>query len=142
MAQAKIGDKVKVHFSGSLEDGTVFGSTMNEEPFEFTIGEKNMLPGFENAVIGMHEGDTKTITLPPEEAYGPYKEEHVYKTDRSGFPPNINLEVGKRLQVRLKDGQIAVATIKHITDDGAVMDLNDPLAGKTLTFKIDLVEIV
>ena len=95
-----------------------------------------------DAVIGMQRGETKTITLPPEEAYGPYKKEHVYKTDRSGFPPNINLEVGKRLQVRLKDGQIAVATIKHITDDGVVMDLNDPLAGKTLTFKIDLVEIV
>ena len=142
MTQAKIGDKVKVHFEGSLEDGTVFGSTTDEEPFEFTVGEKNMLPGFENTVIGMHAGDTKTITLPPEEAYGPYKEEHIFMTDRSGFPPEINIEVGKRLQARLQDGQIAVVTIKHITDDDVVLDVNDPLAGKTLIFKIDLVEIV
>jgi len=142
MAQAKTGDKVKVYFEGSLEDGTVFGSTTDEEPFEFTIGEKNMLPGFENAVIGMQKGDTKTITLPPEEAYGPYKEEHVYTTDRSGFPPDINLEVGKRLRVRLKDGQIAVVTIKHITDDDVVLDVNDPLAGKTLIFNIELAEIL
>jgi peptidylprolyl isomerase len=142
MARAKTGDKVKVHFEGSLENGTVFGSATDEEPFEFTIGEKNMLPGFENAVIGMQKGDTKTITLPPEEAYGPYKKEHVYMTDRSGFPPDINLEVGKRLRVRLKDGQIAVVTIKHITDDDVVLDVNDPLAGKTLIFNIELVEIV
>jgi FKBP-type peptidyl-prolyl cis-trans isomerase 2 len=142
MARAKTGDKVKVHFEGSLENGTVFGLATDEDPFEFTIGEKNMLPGFENAVIGMQKGDTKTITLPPEEAYGPYKEEHVYMTDRSGFPPDINLEVGKRLKVRLKDGQIAVVTIKHITDDNVVLDVNDPLAGKTLTFNIELVEIL
>lgn len=142
MARAKTGDKVKVLFEGSLENGTVFGSATDEEPFEFTIGEKNMLPGFENAVIGMQKGDTKTITLPPEEAYGPYKKEHVYMTDRSGFPPDINLEVGKRLRVRLKDGQIAVVTIKHITDDDVVLDVNDPLAGKTLIFNIELVEIV
>ena len=73
MTKAKIGDKVKVHFKGYLEDGTVFGSTMDEESFEFIIGEKNMLPGFENAVVGMQKGDTKTITLSPEDAYGVHK---------------------------------------------------------------------
>ena len=142
MTKAKTGDMVKVQFEGYLEDGTVFGSTTDDEPFKFTIGEKNMLPGFENAVIGMQQGDTKTITLPPEEAYGPYKEEHVYMTQRSSFPPDINLEVGKRLQIHLKDGQIAFATIKHIKDQDIVLDVNDPLAGKTLTFKIELVEIL
>lgn len=141
MAQAKIGDTVKVHFEGSLEDGTVFGSTTDEAPFEFTIGQKNMLPAFENAVVGMQKGETKTITLPPEEAYGPYKEELIFKTDKSGFPSEIDLEVGKRLQVRLKDGQIALATVKHIADNDIVLDVNDALAGKTLTFKIDLIEI-
>ncbi len=142
MAQAKIGDTVKVHFEGFLVDGTIFGSTMDEEPFEFTIGEKNMLPGFENAVIGMQKGDTKTITLPPEEAYGPHMQELVHVMDRSSFPPEIELEIGKRLQVRAQDGKHAIVTIKDLTDDSIVIDGNDPLAGKTLTFKIELVEIL
>ncbi|NQT68412.1 MAG: FKBP-type peptidyl-prolyl cis-trans isomerase [Desulfobacteraceae bacterium] len=142
MTQAKIGDKVKVHFEGCLVDGTVFGSTMDEEPFEFTIGEKNMLPGFENSVVGMKKGDTKTITLTPMEAYGPYKKERVFGMEKSGFPPEINLEVGKRLRVRKQDGEYAVVTIKHFAEDSIVLDENDPLAGKTLSFKIELVEII
>jgi len=142
MTQAKIGDKVKVHFKGYLEDGTVFGSTTDEEPFEFTIGEKNMLSGFENAVVGMRSGDTKTITLPPEEAYGPHKKELVHFMDRSSFPQEINLEIGKRLQVRTQDGRSAIVTIKDFTEENIVIDENDPLAGKTLIFKIDLVEII
>ncbi|MBW2193303.1 MAG: FKBP-type peptidyl-prolyl cis-trans isomerase, partial [Deltaproteobacteria bacterium] len=104
MVQAKIGDKVKVHFTGYLDDGTVFGSTQDDDPFEFTIGEKNMLPGFENSVVGMQEGDINTITLPPEEAYGPHKKELVHGMDRSGFPEEINLEVKKQLRVRTQDG--------------------------------------
>ena len=142
MTQAKIGDTVKVHFEGYLEDGTVFGSTMDEEPFEFTIGEKNMLPGFENAVVGMQKGDTKTITLSPEEAYGSHKKELVNVMDRSSFPPEINLEIGKRLQVRTQDGRQAIVAIKDLTEDSIVIDGNDPLAGQTLTFKIELVEII
>ncbi len=94
MTQAKIGDKVKVNFEGCLVDGTVFGSTMDGEPFKFAIGEKNMLPGFENAVVGMKKGDTKKITLTPTEAYGPYKKELVFAMERSGFPPEINLKIG------------------------------------------------
>jgi peptidylprolyl isomerase len=142
MTQAKTGDKVKVHFEGCLVDGTVFGSTMDEEPFQFTIGEKNMLPGFENAVVGMKKGDTKTITLTPMEAYGPHKKERVFGMEKSGFPPEIKLEIGKQLRVRKQDGEYAVVTIKHFSDDSIVLDENDPLAGKTLTFKIELVEII
>ena len=142
MAKAIIGDKVKVHFTGSLEDGTVFGSTMNEEPFEFTIGEKNMLPGFESAVIGMQNGDTKTITLPPEDAYGGYKEELVHFMERSSFPQHINLEIGKRLRIRVQEGRYTIVTIKEFTEDYIVIDENDPLAGKTLIFKIELIEIL
>jgi peptidylprolyl isomerase len=141
MTKAKTGDKVKVHFEGYLEDGTVFGSSMDDEPFEFTIGEKNMLPGFENAVIDMQKGETKTITLSPEEAYGPHKKELVSVMEKSGFPKEINLEVGKRLRVRTQDGKYTVVTIKDFTEDSIVLDENDPLAGKTLTFKIELVEI-
>jgi len=142
MTQAKIGDKVKVLFEGCLVDGTIFGSTLDEEPFEFTIGEENMLPGFETAVVGMKKGDTKNITLTPMEAYGPHKKELVFGMEKSGFPPEINLEIGKRLRVRKQDGNYAVVTIKHFSDDSIVLDENDPLAGKTLTFKIELVEII
>ncbi|MBW1724295.1 MAG: peptidylprolyl isomerase [Deltaproteobacteria bacterium] len=142
MTQAKIGDKVKVHFTGTLEDGTIFGSTLEEEPFEFIIGEKNMLPSFENAVIGMQKGETKTIELSPEEAYGPHKKELVHVMDRSSFPQEINLEIGKRLQVRTQDGKQVVVTIKDFTEDSIVIDENDPLAGKTLNFKIELIEII
>ena len=142
MAQAKIGDKVKVHFTGYLEDDTVFGSTKGEDPFEFIIGEKNMLPGFESAIIGMEKGETKTISLPPEEAYGDHKKELVHMMERSGFPEEINLEIGKRLSVRTQDGRQTVVTIKDITEDKIVIDENEPLAGKTLTFKIELVEIL
>lgn len=142
MTQAKIGDKVKVHFTGYLEDGTVFGSTMDEESFEFTIGEKHMLPGFENAVVGMQKGDIKTITLSPEDAYGPHKKELVSAMERSGFPKEISLEVGKRLRVRTQDGKYTMVTIKDFTEDSIVLDENDPLAGKTLTFKIELVDII
>ena len=142
MTKAKTGDMVKVHFEGYLEDGSVFGSTMDDEPFEFTIGEKNMLPGFENAVIGMQKGDIRTITLPPEKAYGSHKKELVSVMERSGFPEEIHLEVGKRLRVRTQDGKYTIVTIKDFTEDSLVIDGNDPLAGKTLTFKIELVEIV
>ena len=142
MSQAKIGDRVKVHFTGYLEDGKIFGSTTGEEPFEFIIGEKHMLPGFEKAVIGMNRGDTKTITLPPEEAYGSYQKELVSVMDRSGFPPEINLEIGKRLRVRTQDGEYAFISIKDLTEDSIVVDRNDPLAGQTLVFKIELVEIL
>ena len=142
MTKAKIGNRVKVHFEGYLEDGSVFGSTMDDEPFEFTIGEKNMLPGFENAVIGMQKGDIRTITLPPEKAYGSHKKELVSVMERSGFPEEIHLEVGKRLRVRTQDGKYTIVTIKDFTEDSLVIDGNDPLAGKTLTFKIELVEIV
>jgi FKBP-type peptidyl-prolyl cis-trans isomerase 2 len=142
MTEAKIGDTVKVHFEGYLEDGTIFGSTTEEEPFEFTIGQKHMLHGFENAVIGMQKGDSKTITLPPEEAYGPSKKELVHVMDRSSFPQEIDLEIGKRLRVRTQEGKYAIVTVKDFTEDNIVIDENDPLAGKTLTFKIELVEIL
>jgi peptidylprolyl isomerase len=142
MTEAKTGDRVKVHFTGYLEDGTVFGSTMGEAPFEFIIGEKNMLPGFEQAVIGMKKGDTKTITLSPEEAYGLHKKELVTVMQRSGFPKEIKLEIGKRLRVRTQAGIYTMVTIKDFTEDSIVLDENDPLAGKTLTFKIELVEIL
>jgi peptidylprolyl isomerase len=142
MAQAKPGDTVRVHYHGTLEDGIVFSSTYEEkEPFEFTIGKESVLPSFEKAVIGMNEGDTKTISVAPENAYGQHKKEFVFVMDRTKAPPDLTLEIGKRLQVRSNRGTPALATITAITADSVILDANDPLAGKTLKFKIELIEI-
>jgi peptidylprolyl isomerase len=142
VAQAKSGDRVIVHYSGSLEDGTIFSSTYEEnEPFEFTIGEENVLPSFQNAVIGMNEGETKTISIPPEDGYGEHKAEFVLKMERDQAPPDLELEEGKRLHIRLNDGTTRVVTVLAITEESVILDANDPLAGKTLTFEIELVEV-
>lgn len=143
MAQAKSGDKVIVHYSGSLEDGTIFSSTYEEdEPFEFTIGGKDVLQSFQDAVIGMSEGETKTISVPPEDGYGEHKAEFVLKMEKAQAPPELELEAGKRLQIRLTDGTTRIVTVLAITEDSVILDANDPLAGRTLQFEIELIEIV
>ncbi len=143
MVQAKPGDKVRVHYVGTLEGGAVFSSTYKEdEPFEFTVGERNVLPSFENAVVGMKEGETKTISVPPEHAYGQHKKEFVFSMEKASVPDNLELKLGKRLQVRLSGGTTAIATIQAITDDSVILDANDPLAGKTLVFQIELLKIL
>jgi peptidylprolyl isomerase len=132
----------RVHYHGTLEDGTVFSSTYEEkEPFEFTIGKGSVLPGFEQAVIGMNVGDTRSISIPPEEAYGQHRKEFVFVMDRAQAPAGLNLELGKRLQIRTKQGETTIATITAITEDSVILDSNDPLAGKTLKFEIELIEI-
>jgi FKBP-type peptidyl-prolyl cis-trans isomerase 2 len=142
VAQAKPGDRVIVHYSGSLEDGTIFSSTYEEDqPFEFTLGEESILPSFQNAVIGMNEGETRSISVPPEEGYGEHKTEFVLKMQRDQAPPDLELEVGKRLQIRLSDGTMRIVTVVAIDEESVILDANDPLAGKTLTFEIELVEI-
>lgn len=143
MTKAKPGDKVRVHYTGTLEDGTVFSSTYDEnEPFEFTIGEKSVLSSFADAVIGMNEGDTKTISVPPEDGYGQHRKEFVYNMERAQAPANLDLEIGKRLQIRLHTGKTAIVTIRAITEDSVILDGNDPLAGKTLKFEIELVKVL
>ena len=142
MAKAKVGDRVKVQFIGTLEDGTVFGRTHEEEPFEFTIGEKTVLPDFENAVVGMDEGDATTISIPPELAYGHRKEELVHVAEKSEIPSHIAPEPGKRVRVRLPSGDLAIFTVTEVTEDKVIFDANDPLAGRELTFKIELLEIL
>ena len=143
MTQARHGDKVRVHYHGTLEDGTVFSSTyVEKEPFEFILGEQSVLPKFEQAIIGMNEGDTKTITVSPEDAYGQHKKEFVYAMDRAQAPLDLKLEVGKKLQVRSNQGKPMIATITALTEDSVILDANDPLAGKTLTFTIELIEVL
>lgn len=143
MAQVKQGDTVRVHYHGTLEDGTVFSSTYDEkEPFEFTIGEQSVLPSFEKTVIGMNVGDTRTVTISPEDGYGQHKKEFVFAMDKAQAPANLKLELGKRLQVRTNQGTTAIATITVITEDSVILDANDPLAGKQLEFRIELIKIL
>ncbi|MFZ2445383.1 MAG: peptidylprolyl isomerase [Syntrophobacteraceae bacterium] len=143
MVQAKQGDTVRVHYRGTLEDGTVFSSTYEEkEPFEFTIGKESVLPKFEKAVLEMNKGDKRTVSISPEEAYGRHRKEFVFVMDRAQAPPQLKLELGKRLRVRSNEGTAVIASITAVTDDSVILDANDPLAGKTLSFEIELIEIV
>ena len=141
MSEAKQGDKVKVHYRGSLEDGTVFDSSHGRQPLEFTIGEGQVIPGFEGAVVGMEPGDSKSVTVEPHEGYGERRRELVVDVERDRFPADMEVELGKEVQVQQKDGSPRVATIARVDDDSVTLDVNHPLAGKDLTFDIELVEI-
>ena len=142
MAVAQEGDRVKVYFTGTLKDGTIFGQTHEDEPFEFTIGEKNVLPKFEGAVIGMEEGENKTILVAPEDAYGVRDEKRLFTAEKSEIPEHIAPEVGKKIQVQMGSGQMAILTVLEVSEDKVIFDANDPLAGEELTFEIKLLEIV
>jgi peptidylprolyl isomerase len=142
MAKAKEGDTVKVYFTGSLEDGTIFGQTHEDEPFEFTIGEKSVLPKFEDTVIGMKEGENKTVLIAPEDAYGPRDEKRVFAAEKSEIPDHITPEIGKKIQVQMGSGEMAILTVLDVSEDKVTFDANDPLAGEELTFEIKLLEIV
>lgn len=142
MAKAKQGDTVSVHYTGKLEDGKVFDSSLKREPLQFTLGEGKIIPGFEVAVVGMSAGEKKTITLPPEEAYGPRREDVVVEMGRDKLPEGVEPQVGQRLQLTSADGQTLVAMIVDVREDAIVLDGNHPLAGKVLIFEIELVKIV
>jgi peptidylprolyl isomerase len=142
MAQAKTGDVVKVHYTGKLGDGTVFDSSANREPLEFKIGEGQLIPDFEQAVVGMNPGDAKTIQIASDNAYGPHHEEMVIELDRKDLPENLEPKVDQKLQVRQDSGQEFVVTVTAVTEKSITLDGNHPLAGKDLTFDIQLSEIV
>lgn len=141
MAEVKNGDTIKVHYTGKLEDGTVFDSSSGRDPLEFKVGEGQVILGFEEAVIGMSPGDTKTVKIPENQAYGGTREDMLIKLDRNQIPPHIQLEVGLQLRVTGPDGQPAVVTVTELSDSHVKLDANHPLAGKDLTFEIELVEI-
>ncbi len=141
-ATAKVGDTVKVHYTGTLEDGSVFDTSIGREPLQFTIGEGQMIPGFENGVIGMKLGESKTITIPEDQAYGPHYEELVLVISRDQLPEGMEPEVGQRLQTAQPNGQIIIVTITEVSESTVTVDANHRLAGKTLTFEIQLVEIL
>ena len=142
MAVAQEGDRVKVYFTGTLEDGTIFVHTHKDEPFEFTIGEKSVLPKFEGAVIGMEEGEAKNVLIAPEDAYGARDEERVFTVEKSEIPDHITPETGKKIQVQTGSGEMAILTVLEVSEDKVTFDANDPLAGQELAFEIKLLEIV
>ena len=119
----------------------VFDSSLEREPIEFTIGEGHVIPGFEQAVVGMNPGETKTVRILSDDAYGPYREDMVLTVERSQFPPDIEPTVGQALQVQQSNGEPFVVTVSEVSEASVKLDANHPLAGKDLTFEIQLVEI-
>jgi peptidylprolyl isomerase len=142
MAQAKQGDTVKVHYTGTLDDGTMFDTSADREPLQFTIGGGQVIPGFDTAVMDMAPGEIRVSVIPADQAYGVHSEELVTDVDRERFPADMELEIGQQLQVGLTDGQQAVVMVVDLTDTVVTLDANHPLAGQNLTFEIELVEIV
>ncbi len=141
MSQAKKNDKVKVHYTGTLTDGSVFDSSREAEPLEFTIGEGQLIKGFDEAIPGMIIGDVKTVTIPAEEAYGTPNDEMVFQIERNQFAEDMTPEVGQQFQIDTPDGQEMVVTITKIDGDQITLDANHHLAGQDLTFELELIEI-
>ena len=142
MGQAKNGDKVKIHLVGTLEDGSVFLNTKDQEPIEFTVGGGKLLPGLESGVIGMETGGKKEINLPPDAAYGPRRDDMLVELRKSELPENLSPSVGDRLSMRSPDGDTVQVTVAGEGEDTITIDANHPLAGKTLNFDVELVGIV
>jgi len=140
-AQAKNGDIVEVDYTGTLENGTVFDTSEGREPLEFTLGQGQMIPGFEQAVLGMKVGESKTVTIPADEAYGPYRDDMVQVINREELTNIPNPEVGQQLYGSQPGGGTITGTITNVTDTTVTVDFNHRLAGKDLTFEIELVSI-
>ena len=141
MTQAKNGDVVAVHYTGRLSDGTIFDTSEGGKPLSFTLGSGQVIPGFEEAALGMEEGDSKTVTIPEDKAYGSYDTEKVINFPADRIPQDIQPEVGMRLQLQGQDGQPVIVRVTEITEGHVKLDANPPLAGKELVFDIELVTI-
>ena len=142
MGKAKNGDKVKVHYTGTLNDGTTFDSSEGREVFQFTIGEGMVIPGFEEAIVGLCVGEEKSITIAPEEAYGYPNPQLVDTIDRKQIPEGIEPAVGMTLQASGPDESVIPVMITAVDDESVTIDANHPLAGETLNFKLRLEQIV
>jgi peptidylprolyl isomerase len=139
--QAKSGDTVQVHYKGTLNDGTVFDSSEGSEPISFTLGAGQVIPGFETAVEGMKVGDTKTETIASDDAYGPRRDELVFRIGRDQIPPGQDIEVGDTLRIGFADGSTAAVQVAAMDEQSLTLDANHPLAGQDLTFALTLVKI-
>ncbi|MCF6280761.1 MAG: peptidylprolyl isomerase [Candidatus Polarisedimenticolaceae bacterium] len=141
MSEAKKGDTVKIHYTGTLTDGTQFDSSEGQEPLEFKLGEGLVIPGFESNVAGMTVGEKKSIHIPVDEAYGQRNDEMMEVVERQHFPDDMKLEVGMHLQTETFDGSPYMVVVAELSDESVTVDGNHPLAGQALNFDIELVSI-
>jgi peptidylprolyl isomerase len=141
MSQAKPGDIVKIHYTGTLDDGTQFDSSSGREPLEFEIGSGKVIPGFEKAVEGMAVGENKSVNIPPEEAYGPRHDQMIQDVPRTALPDDLEPVEGMALQAQGQDGQVINLTVTAVQDESITVDGNHPLAGQALNFDIELIDI-
>jgi peptidylprolyl isomerase len=142
MAQVKKGDKVKVHYTGTYDDGTVFDSSVERGPLEVTVGTGMVIPGFDRALVDMEPGQKKTVNIPAAEAYGPRAEELIAEIPRERIPAEVQLEIGQQLQLSLANGGEAIVMIVDLSDTTVTLDANHPMAGMDLNFELELVEIL
>jgi peptidylprolyl isomerase len=141
MTQVKEGDTVRIHYTGTLSDGETFDSSQGREPLEFTVGSGQIIPGLDAALPGMAVGDKKTVEVPAADAYGDPDPGAQQAVPRADIPADIPLDIGTRLQVQTPQGQVMPVTVAEVTEEQVILDANHPLAGKDLTFAIELVEI-
>ncbi|MAM24471.1 MAG: peptidylprolyl isomerase [Rhodobacteraceae bacterium] len=141
MAEVKSGDTVQIHYTGTLQDGTTFDSSEGRDPLEFVVGSGQIIPGLDNALPGMNEGERKTVKVDSAEAYGPVNPEMQQSVPREGIPADIPLEPGTQLQMQTPDGQAMPVTVVSVDDASVTLDANHPLAGKDLQFDIEVVKI-
>ncbi len=139
---AEVGNKVKVHYTGTFDDGEVFDSSRETQPLEFELGGGQVIPGFDQAITGMAIGETKQVRIPEADAYGPHNPEMIFTTDHSQFEEGTSPEVGQQFQAETPEGGPMLLTVKEVSEDGIVMDANHPMAGKDLNFALELVEIL
>lgn len=138
---AKAGDMLRIHYTGRLEDGTTFDSSEGRDPLEFTLGSGQIIPGLDEGVTGMEVGESRSVTVPPEAAYGERDEARIQAVPRASIPEGIPTEPGTQLSMQTPQGQAIPVVVSGVTDEEVELDANHPLAGKTLTFDVTLVEI-
>ncbi|MEJ2470174.1 MAG: peptidylprolyl isomerase [Desulfuromonadales bacterium] len=141
MIRAAKNDTVTVHYTGRLADGTLFDQSPENRPLRFILGKQEVIPGFDEAVEGMYQGESKTVIIPCAKAYGPSKPENVEKIDRALLAEDLNLQVGGQLEITNQDGSVFYVMVHEIQEDHVILDANHPLAGKDLTFDIELLEV-
>ena len=141
MTEVKQGDTVRIHYKGTLKDGTVFDSSEGREPLEFTVGSGQIIPGLDAAMPGMTTGDQKTVEIPVDQAYGPRNDDATQSVPRDQIPAEIPLEPGLQLQMQTPQGQVVPVTVTEVGDEAVTLDANHPLAGQDLTFEVTMVDV-
>ncbi len=142
MTKVKAGDTVRIHYTGTLDDGTVFDSSDGREPLEFTVGSGEIIPGLDTAIAGLEVGQTSTVEVPATEAYGPHDPQGLQEVARAAVPEHIPLEIGTPLAMKTPEGESVAVRVAQVSADVVVLDANHPLAGRDLTFEVKVLEIV